>query len=223
MGEAFSKFETPVTGGNVSFYNQYTENGKVIPVYPTPTIGMLGVLDDWEQLMTLDFKNAGDAIYLLGTNRNDLGSSEYLREIHQVPYSPCPHFDLEEEYHLQSVLKQLIRQGMVQSVHDVSDGGTFVALVESAMPGGLGFSVKSNPESGVRKDAWLFGEAQSRAIVSVRTEQSAAFERFLQEKNQAYEKMGAVTGNDIQIDGENWGAVSDWKRVFDNRLSEIMQ
>jgi phosphoribosylformylglycinamidine (FGAM) synthase-like enzyme len=92
MGEACRKFETPVTGGNVSFYNQYTENGKVIPVYPTPTIGMLGILDDWEQLMTLDFKNAGDTIYLLGASRNDISSSEYIREVLGVEHSPCPYF-----------------------------------------------------------------------------------------------------------------------------------
>lgn len=220
MGEACRKFETPVTGGNVSFYNQYTENGKVIPVYPTPTIGMLGILDDWEQLMTLDFKNAGDTIYLLGASRNDISSSEYVREVHAEQFSPCPYFDLEEEYHLQGVLKQIIRKGLVESVHDVSDGGLFVALLESAMPRGLGFSVHSNPN--IRKDAWLFGEAQSRVIVSVRTEQAAAFERFLQEQNQPFTAIGSVVGNDIQIDAENWGAVSEWKHTFDNRLSEIM-
>jgi phosphoribosylformylglycinamidine synthase len=181
---------------------------------------MLGILDDWEQLMTLDFKNAGDTIYLLGASRNDISSSEYVREVHAEQFSPCPYFDLEEEYHLQGVLKQIIRKGLVESVHDVSDGGLFVALLESAMPGGLGFSVHSNPN--IRKDAWLFGEAQSRVIVSVRTEQAAAFERFLQEQNQPFTAIGSVVGNDIQIDTENWGAVSEWKHTFDNRLSEIM-
>ncbi|MBL7797942.1 MAG: phosphoribosylformylglycinamidine synthase subunit PurL, partial [Saprospiraceae bacterium] len=220
MGDACRKFETPVTGGNVSFYNQYTENGKVIPVYPTPTIGMLGILDDWENLMTLDFKNTGDAIYMIGAHHNDLGSSEYLREVHQVQYSPCPHFDLEEEYHLQGVLRQLIKNRLAESVHDVSDGGLFVALLESAMPRDLGFSITTNPS--IRKDAWLFGEAQSRVIVSVRTEQAAAFERFLTEQKQAFEHIGAIAGSDIVLNGENWGNVSEWKHTFDNRLAEIM-
>jgi len=220
MGEACRKFETPVTGGNVSFYNQYTENGKVIPVYPTPTIGMLGILDNWESLMTLDFKNAGDHIYLIGSSRNDIGSSEYLREVHHVQYSPCPHFDLEEEYRLQNVLKQLIKSELVESVHDVSDGGLFVALLESAMPRGSGFSVSSADV--IRKDAWLFGEAQSRAIVSVRTEQAEAFERLLDAQKQAFERIGAIGGTDIYIDNENWGQISDWKHTFDNRLADIM-
>ncbi len=221
MGDACRRFDTPVTGGNVSFYNQYTENGRVIPVYPTPTIGMLGMLDDYEQLMTLDFKNAGDLLYLLGTSRNDLGSSEYLREIHGVEYSPCPHFDLEEEYHLQQVVSEGIRQVLFESVHDVSDGGVFVSLLESAMPRGLGFSVR-NAQPEIRQDAWLFGEAQSRVIVSVRTEQVEALERFLKAKNQAFEVVGEVAGDAVVIDGQDWGPVSGWKRKYDTLLSEVM-
>ncbi|MCS7036465.1 MAG: phosphoribosylformylglycinamidine synthase subunit PurL [Saprospiraceae bacterium] len=220
MGDACRKLNTPVTGGNVSFYNQYTENGKVIPVYPTPTIGMLGILDDWEQLMTLDFKAEGDRIYLLGVSRNDLGSSEYLREVHRVDYSPCPHFEIEEEYHLLSVLRRLIRERLVQSAHDVSDGGLFVALMESAMPRGLGFVVSS--PSGIRRDAWLFGEAQSRVVVSVAPKQAEAFERFLDEHKQPFERLGQVQGNRVRIDGEDWGAIREWQDVYEQRLAEIM-
>lgn len=220
MGEACRKFETPVTGGNVSFYNQYTKGGETVPVYPTPTIGMLGMLDDYEQMMTLDFKNEGDAIYLLGVSRNDLGSSEYLRGVLGVEFSPCPHFDLEEEFSLHQVIKNAIGQKLVESVHDVSDGGVFANLLESAMPRGLGFAVNSNPN--IRKDAWLFGEAQSRVVVSVRTEQKAAFERFLQDENAVFELLGEVTGNTVVLDAENWGPVTDWKRTYDTVLSQIM-
>lgn len=221
MGDACRRFETPVTGGNVSFYNQYTQDGKVIPVYPTPTIGMLGMLDDYDQLMTLDFKNEGDRIYLIGVSRSDIGSSEYLREVHGVEFSPCPHFELEEEARLQETLAKAIRQGILTSAHDVSDGGLFVALLESAMPRGLGFSVRSNPA--VRKDAWLFGEAQSRVVVSVRTEQVEALERFLTSENQPFEVLGVVEGQNIRIDGEDWGGVSEWARTYDSLLSEIME
>ncbi len=221
MGEACRKLNTPVTGGNVSFYNQYTENGKVIPVYPTPTIGMLGILDDWEQLMTLNFKSEGDHIYLLGISRNDLGSSEYLREVHGVEHSPCPHFDLEEEYHLLTTLRKLIRERLLKSAHDVSDGGLFVALMECAMPYGLGFAVSS--PSDLRKDAWLFGEAQSRVVVSTAPEQAAAFERFLREHRQPFTLLGYVQGDRVRIDDEDWGAVRDWQEVYEHRLEEIMQ
>ncbi|MFN8301132.1 MAG: phosphoribosylformylglycinamidine synthase subunit PurL [Saprospiraceae bacterium] len=221
MGDACRRFGTPVTGGNVSFYNQYAKDGQVIPVYPTPTIGMLGILDDYEQMMTLDFKNEGDKIYLLGTSREDLGSSEYLRVVHGTEHSPCPHFDLEEEYALQQVLKKAIQDGLLQSVHDVSDGGLFTALLESAMPAGMGFHL--NTPVGLRADAWLFGESQSRAIVSVRPEQAAVFERFLIDENQAYEYLGDVVGDVVVVNGGDWGNIAEWKRTYDTLLSGIMQ
>ncbi|MBL7828678.1 MAG: phosphoribosylformylglycinamidine synthase subunit PurL [Saprospiraceae bacterium] len=221
MGDACRKFETPVTGGNVSFYNQYSQNGKTIPVYPTPTIGMLGLLDDFERIMTLDFKKQGDGIYLIGTSRNDLGSSEYLRGVVGVEYSNCPHFDLEEEYFIQSVVKKAIGRNLISSAHDVSDGGVLSNLIESAMPNGLGFEIQSNP--GVRKDAWLFGEAQSRVVVSVATEQQAAFERFLAEEKTPFEKVGVVTGEDLVVDGENWGRIAEWKQIYETVLSAKMQ
>lgn len=220
MGEACRKFETPVTGGNVSFYNQYAHEGTVIPVYPTPTIGMLGLLDDYTKMMTLNFKNEGDHIYLIGTSRNDLGSSEYLRTVQQIEYSTCPHFDLEEEYFIQQTVKKSLGLQLLESAHDISDGGVFAALLESAMPGGLGFEVRSNPA--VRKDAWLFGEAQSRIIVSVRTEQVEAFERFLQAENAPFESLGVVKSDQVNIDGESWGDISGWQRTYAGVLEEIM-
>jgi len=221
IGDACRRLNTPVTGGNVSFYNQYTEGDKVVPVYPTPTIGMLGILDDWEQMMTLDFKAEGDLIYLLGNSREDLGSSEYLREVHGVQYSPCPYFDLDEEYHLLKVLRQVILQRLVKSAHDVSEGGLFVALMESAMPRSLGFEVRS--QAPLRRDAWLFGEAQSRVVVSAAPERAGALEDFLMEKQLPFCCLGKVKGSRVFIDGEDWGDVNTWKTVYERRLEEIMQ
>lgn len=220
MGDACRRFETPVTGGNVSFYNQYAQKGKVIPVYPTPTIGMLGILDDRNTMMTLDFKQAGDAIYLIGSSRNDLGSSEYLRSVCKVQFSPCPHFDLEEECRVQDFMKKAIRAQQLQSAHDLSDGGLIAALLESAMPGGLGFEVKSNAT--VRKDAWLFGEAQSRVLVSVRTEQIETLERSLVAAQIPFERIGTVRATGLQVDGEDWGDIASWKRTYDTVLHRIM-
>ncbi len=220
MGDACRKFETPVTGGNVSFYNQYAKDGEVIPVYPTPTIGMLGLLDDCEQFMTLDFKQPGDLIYLLGISRADINSSEYLRLIHGVQHSPCPYFDLEEEYFVQNAVKKAIQQKLLQSAHDVSEGGILVSLVESALPRGLGFRATS--QDGIPKDAWLFGESQGRVVVTIRPEHNVAFDRFLQEEKVLFEAVGVVESDSVVIDSENWGAVADWKRVYDTALAEIM-
>jgi phosphoribosylformylglycinamidine synthase subunit PurL len=221
MGEACRKFETPVTGGNVSFYNQYAKNGVVTPVYPTPTIGMLGILDDATKQMTLDFKAEGDVIYLLGVSRDDIASSEYLRVIHKKEFSPCPHFDLDEEYDLHDLIKNAIQKKLVKSVHDVSEGGVFVALMESAMPQNLGFDVIS--AGGIRKDAWLFGEAQSRVIVSIAVASVNQFEGFLKEEGAVFEKLGRVNAGFVNIDGENWGNIKVWKGKYDTVLSDIME
>jgi len=220
MGDACRRFETPVTGGNVSFYNQYAHQGAAIPIYPTPTIGMLGLLEDYDSLTTLDFKQEGDQIYLLGVSRDDLGSSEYLRTVQHIEYSTCPYFEIEEEWALQQLIKALIQGKMAQSVHDVSDGGLLTNVLESAMPRNLGFDITSNKN--IRKDAWLFGESQSRVVVSIAEQQTAAFERFLNEKNASFEHIGQVTGDQVVIDGTGWGAIASWKKTFDTVLSDIM-
>jgi len=220
MGEACRKFDTPVTGGNVSFYNQANIKDKVVPVYPTPTIGMLGILDDAAQMMTLDFKSEGDQLYLVGVSRNDLGSSEYLRTVHGVEFSACPYFDLEEEFFVQKTVSKLIEEGLVQSAHDVSEGGLFVALTESAMPRGLGFAVEN--KTGIRQDAWLFGEAQGRILVSVAPEQQPLFEAFLHAHNAPFEKLGVVQGANIRIDGADWGEIAEWQQAYDTVLENIM-
>jgi phosphoribosylformylglycinamidine synthase len=220
MGEACKKFETPVTGGNVSFYNQSSDGENVFPVYPTPTIGMLGLVEDVSKRMTLNFKNEGDTIYLLGTSRNDINSSEYLVRYHKVEKSPAPYFDLEEEYHLQQVLQKVIQQQLVVSAHDVSDGGLFVTLAESAFPNNLGFDVKTNKE--IRKDAYLFGESQSRVVVSVQPSQQKTFEQFLQQNNLPFENLGTVTKENLVVDGEDFGTVSEYKNSYNTALESYL-
>jgi phosphoribosylformylglycinamidine synthase len=103
MSAACLKFETPVTGGNVSFYNQTSIGGKEVPVFPTPTIGMIGIVPDKEKIMTLDFKQKGDLILLIGDYMEDISSSEYLASYHGIKASPAPYFDLEKEYQMQAV------------------------------------------------------------------------------------------------------------------------
>jgi phosphoribosylformylglycinamidine synthase subunit PurL len=220
MGEACRRFETPVTGGNVSFYNQMQQNGETVPVYPTPTIGMLGILDDHNNKMSLDFKTEGDSIYLIGISRNDISSSEYLQRVHGVKHSPAPYFDIEEELAMQSIIKSLIIDDMIESAHDVSEGGLFVTLMESGMPRTLGFDI--NTEGGLRKDAFLFGESQSRVVVSVSPSQVADFEEYMEEIEANVTKIGRVLGERIRIDGEGWGNITTWKKTYDNLIGDIM-
>lgn len=221
MGEACRKFNTPVTGGNVSFYNQSVMPDGTEPVYPTPTIGMLGILDDYKNQMTLGFKAEGDLIFMLGNAKNDISSSEYLRVIHDVHHSPTPHFELDEEFELQKNIQNLISEKLVASVHDISEGGLFVTLVESGMVGNLGFEINSDPE--FRKDAYLFGEAQSRVVVSVKPSKEVAFLHFLEKQNVSHTQLGKVFGGNISIDGKDFGAITDWKNVYDNTLKNKLE
>jgi phosphoribosylformylglycinamidine synthase II len=217
MKKACEKFGTPVTGGNVSFYNQSSDEG---PVFPTPTIGMLGVLDNTETAMTLAFQQAGDLIYLLGKPENDINSSEYLYSYQGVKLSPAPAFNLDTEYQLQQVTKKLIADRQVKSVHDVSDGGLYIALLESAMPQELGFAITTDPA--YRKDAYLFGESQSRIVVSVSAANQAAFEAILGQARQPYSLLGTVTDGACTIDGQPFDAIQDVKDLYDTSLEKIM-
>lgn len=222
MGAACRKFDTAVTGGNVSFYNQSTINNKTEPVFPTPTIGMLGLLENKETRTTLDFKNAGDLIYLVGQSKNDIASSEYLYSFVGVKNSPAPAFDLEEEYALQQTIKSLINGKLIEGAHDCADGGLFITLLESAMPKGLGFKVDT--DSDFRKDAFLFGEAQSRVVVSVKPENQEKFVELLSESGADFTLLGETTSaTDLIVDEENFGSVAEYKNLYDNVIGDMMK
>ncbi len=215
MSDGCIQFDAPVTGGNVSFYNQ-SEDG---PVYPTPTIGMVGVLDHIDNAMTLDFKNEGDRIYLVGQSRNDINGSEYIFKLHNVTHSPAPYFDLKEEAALQNKIAELIKGKQILSAHDVTEGGLFTTLLESAAVNQKGFDI-ALPEN-MRHDAFLFGEAQSRVVVSVSADNAAAFEAALGEH--AYEYLGTVTGGNIVVAGADWGNVATWKALYDTAIENELK
>ncbi len=212
MGDACRKFDTPVTGGNVSFYNQNPDG----PVNPTPTIGMVGMLEDIADKMTLDFKQAGDVIYVLGNITNDLGCSEYLHTFHGVTKSTAPYFNLDEEFALQQNLSALIKNKLVASAHDVSEGGLFVTLCEAGFNRGLGFTL--NTTNDIRTDAWLFGEGQSRVVVSVTAGQQEAFEKAVQ--GTPFTKVGVVTNGEVLVDQQDWATISSWKNIYDNAIGK---
>jgi phosphoribosylformylglycinamidine synthase len=214
MGEACRKFDTPVTGGNVSFYNQNPEG----PVYPTPTIGMVGLLENVKNKMTLDFKEESDVIYLVGKITNDFNCSEYLHKVRKIDFSPAPYFNLEEEYDLQKKITQLISKQFIRSAHDVSEGGLFVTLCESGFNRELGFSLQT--KSTIRKDAFLFGEGQSRVVVTVEIDKVKDFENFMQ--GFPCEQIGVVSGGEIVIDGDFWGTIDWWKEKYDTSIENYL-
>ena len=221
MSAACLKFETPVTGGNVSFYNQTVMNGKEVPVFPTPTIGMIGIVPDKEKVMTLDFKQKGDLIFLIGNYTEDIASSEYLASYHGIKASPAPHFDLEQEFEMQQAIMGLISNGLVNAVHDVADGGLYVSLVEMAMPRGLGFDIVSDAD--IRLDAFLFGEGQGRAVVSVTEEQEEAFVEFMLATGVNMTLLGHVTKGKLQIDEQHYGFITEAQAIYDNALAAHLE
>ena len=218
MGAACRKFDTPVTGGNVSFYNQNPDG----PVFPTPTIGMVGLLEHLDNKMTLGFKSDEDEIYVLGTITNDLGCSEYLHRLCGVTHSPAPYFVLDEEYALQQLVASLVEAKLIASAHDVSEGGLITTLLEKSFSGGRGFNVKS-PERAhdgkpLRADACWFGEGQSRVVVTVPAELRTAFLQHVAKGPVPVTSLGRVEGQSVLVDGNNWGAVVDWQRRYDTTI-----
>lgn len=218
MREACLKFNTPVTGGNVSFYNQ---SGDGTSVYPTPTIGMIGLIENKKTITGLDFKKEGDAILLIGTQTNDIHSSQYLSKYHKVALSPCPEFNIDNEYNLQEAIKECLKKEIVSSCHDISEGGIFINLLESSMASGLGFSACSL--DGIRKDAFLFGEGQSRAIISIDADHVTAIENICKSHGVEVTQIGTVKASGIEIDGNNWGSVSDFAHAYENSIGDTIE
>ncbi len=218
MKAACEKFKTPVTGGNVSFYNQSSDG---VAVYPTPTIGMIGIVEKPEHITTIGFKNIGDSIILLGPVTDDMGSSQYVAKYHNVEFSNCAYFDLEAEFNLQQSITALIKEGLVASCHDVSEGGLFVTLMESSFASGLGFDIDC-PTS-YRKDAFLFGEGQSRAIVSVSADNVNKVIALLASNNTHCIQLGRVAGNNFTIDDEDFGQIADYSNLYENTLPSYLE
>ena len=218
MSKACRKFNAPVTGGNVSFYNQSAVDSVEIPVFPTPTIGMLGIIEDKKHITSLAFKGNSDLIYMIGKSQNDISSSEYLASYHKVKESSVPNFNLDDEYDLQQTITKLIRAGVIESAHDVADGGLFITLLESSFLNNLGFEIVSSSE--VRKDAFLFGEAPSRVVVSVTKTSKDAFLDILKDSNTPFALLGHVTKGTITFDKKDFGKIDEYKEIYNNSLEK---
>ena len=201
MGDACRALKTPVTGGNVSLYNEHPEGA----VFPTPTIGMLGVVDDLDvQPTTASFQNEGDVILLLTpagwTHPEAIGGTEYLSHVHGKTTGDAPHLDLDEEVAVQAAMQSLIHNGLVQHAHDVSDGGLAVCLAESALHRGMGANLNLPDAPSTRLDAVLFGEAQSRIVCSVSSEAvEAVYDHLNTHAAVDVHRLGAVTKGPFRV------------------------
>ncbi|GAO29561.1 AIR synthase-related protein [Geofilum rubicundum] len=221
LAHACELFKVPVISGNVSFYNQRSVEGHIVPVTPSPIIGMVGLLKDAEKHTTLAFKHKGDMIFLIGRSRDDVNGSEYIRKIHGINTSLPPFYDEAEEQELHQVVAGVIDKKLVRSVHDVSNGGLFFTLLESAVPVEFGFDITTDAE--VRKDAFLFGESQSRVIVSVSPEMQDAFVDYMVEQEFPFSILGHVTKGEVRIDDESYGFIKEMKKLFEGVLESWVE
>ena len=158
---------------------------------------------------------------MIGTCTSDIASSEYLVHEHKIDLSPAPHFELKEEAQVQNAVAKLIENKLIHSAHDLSEGGLFIAVLESAMTRNFGFDITTC--SSIRKDACLFGEGQSRVVVSIAAETKDSFEnfeKFLKTNNIPNRFLGSVKGKDILIDGENFGNISEYKDLYDTAIEK---
>jgi phosphoribosylformylglycinamidine synthase len=219
MGEACRFFDTPVTGGNVSFYNESPDRA----VYPTPTIGMLGLVEDLSHITTSFFKNEGDLIYVLGEDNEELGGSEYLKVIHKKVEGDSPQLDLQVEKKLQDTVLELIRKSIINSAHDVSEGGIICALAECCIINNekmigaeINFPIKT------RKDYSYFSETQSRIIVSVSSNKKNEFEKLLQSVNQSFISIGKTGGSSLKINSDIKVTLEELADLYFNTIRRIM-
>jgi phosphoribosylformylglycinamidine synthase len=209
MGDACRMFDTPVTGGNVSFYNETSLGGERTAIYPTPTIGMIGLLDDIGNLVESTFREAGDAIVLLGDPELALDGSEYLVMQYGTPGADSPAVDLKHEKNLQELLVTLAAKKLVNSAHDVSDGGLAVTLAEKSIMNRdrmLGFEVDlecANSDSAARQKL-LFSEAQGRVVISVDPGKAGAVIEEADRLNVPVRVIGKVlpVGASIAVNGK---------------------
>jgi phosphoribosylformylglycinamidine synthase len=219
MGEACRFFDTPVTGGNVSFYNESPDRA----VYPTPTIGMLGLVEDLSHITTSFFKNEGDLIYVLGEDKEELGGSEYLKVVHKKVEGNSPQIDLSIEKKLQDTVLELIRKKLFNSAHDISEGGIICALAECCIINEekkLGAEIKIPIKS--RKDFSYFSETQSRIIVSVSKDKKDEFENILRAAMHPCILSGIVGGSSLKINNDINVTVENLADLYYNTIPRIM-
>lgn len=193
MAEACRELDTPVIGGNVSLYNENTKGA----IYPTPVVGMVGLIHDTDHITTQGFKSEGDAILLLGDTFAELGGSEFQAIVHGVTEGRPPQLELNTEKNLLDTVLAAIQQGLVRSAHDLSEGGLAVALAESCISGGLGAKVSF--ESNLRPDIALFSESQSRILLSSSPDQAAELEQFISSRGVPVKNIGKVEGQNLEI------------------------
>ena len=210
MGEACRALDFPIVSGNVSLYNESKATGGGSAILPTPAIGGVGIIDDYATMMTMGFKNEGDAVYLVAPEfwtkpdptRSHLGKSLWLKEVHGRDEGRAPPVDLAAERGAGQIVRRLIGEGLLSAVHDLSDGGLAVALAEMALAGNIGAEVRQGADYTAAQ--WWFGEDQARYVITVPADKADAFNRIVAEGPEipeaelvGFHRIGTVGGDSL--------------------------
>ena len=218
MGDACRKLNTPVTGGNVSFYNENPE----CAIFPTPIIGMLGVIEDVEKhKMSPSFKNEDDIILYVGSPRIGLGGTEYLKLIHGLTTGDAPLLDLDVEFKVQQVVLQAITSGLVTAAHDVSDGGLAVSIAEMGIFSLLGAQIDLSVLSGSVHEIW-FSEAQSGIVLTCQPNQKEALIKHLVQGGVEVVQIGTVQGDALMFEGVGSVSLDHLHSIYENAIPKVM-
>ena len=219
MGEACRVFDTPVTGGNVSFYNESPNTA----VYPTPVIGMVGLIEDLKYVTTSNFKNENDLIYLLGEDYEEMGGSEYLKIIHNLVTGDSPEINLNKEKALHKLLLDLIHKGLIVSAHDISEGGIAAALAECCITNSAEMiGAEVDIPILTREDFSLFSESQSRVLVSIKEKDKQKFENYCSESETKLTYLGKTGGNNFAINKTFTFDLKSLKDIYFNSIPDRM-
>jgi phosphoribosylformylglycinamidine synthase len=220
MHDACIGLQIPVVSGNVSFYNE-TDG---LPIYPTPTIGMVGLLDKVESAITPWFKSAGDLVVLLGRTREELGGSEYVKFVHGLTRGTPPWIDLRMERAVQDCCREAIARGLLRSAHDISDGGLAVALAECAIGGpDKQWGVRIENQEMMRGDALLFSESQSRIIVSLAESRLGELREIAARRSVPLQVIGSVGGGRFMIQTLLSVPVEELRAAWSSGLAERLK
>jgi phosphoribosylformylglycinamidine synthase len=217
LGDACRGLGTPVTGGNVSLYNESGGSS----VWPTPVVGMLGLIDDYRLMVRPGFVNGGLAIYLLGSTHRELGGSEFAETVLGRVSGRPPILDVEVEGRLHQFLYEAARRDLLASAHDCSDGGLAIALAECAIAGGLGFRA-ALPASDLRPLEFLFSESASRAVVTARLGREADVESLAGFHRLPSARLGVTGGSRLRIDGQLDVELTDAVVVYEGTIPKLM-
>jgi phosphoribosylformylglycinamidine synthase len=227
LTEACNALETPITGGNVSLYNETLGEG----IYPTPVVGVVGILEDIDKAMTFHFREAERDVLLLsgmsqsGNAESEFGSSEYAKEILGQIWGVPPALDLKQEASLQKCLRELIQAGMIESAHDCSDGGLAVALAEAGFPKNVGAEVDLS-SNGLFFEGLIFGEAASRVVISCDQKNTENIKQIAVRWGVRADRIGRTVPEKlvIRVDGRQAVSanVSDLRQVWDTALPKAL-